>query len=300
MALDPTRENQTAENIPESIDAVTRHGDIDSLTIDGTRIAFWRVGDHPRSVVFIHGNSACKEVFFRQFDAFAGESVSMVAIDLPGHGASMDASEPAKQYTIPGYARLVQQVLKALDVERPLLVGWSLGGHIAIEMAAGGVDAAGLLIVGTPPAGPGMEQIGDAFLPSDAGAVTMLEKPTAEQIREYTGALYGTCPSVPEWLHTAAARTDGLARSTMGAHWASGATGFSQQQFVAESSLPLCIAHGAEDVFINETYLRQLAVKNLWRDDIQRFEHCGHAAFLEQPDMFNELLRAFINDTVAL
>lgn len=50
-------------------------------------ISYIHVKNSGHTVVFIHGNSACKEVFQRQFNTFKNK-YNMFAIDLPGHGKS--------------------------------------------------------------------------------------------------------------------------------------------------------------------------------------------------------------------
>ena len=49
-------------------------------------------------VVMIHGNSSCKEVFKNQLTSPVGESNRLIALDLPGHGRSSDAFDPARSF----------------------------------------------------------------------------------------------------------------------------------------------------------------------------------------------------------
>ena len=43
------------------------------------------------AVLMIHGNSSCKEVFRHQLESPLGARLRLIAMDLPGHGASSDA-----------------------------------------------------------------------------------------------------------------------------------------------------------------------------------------------------------------
>jgi 2-succinyl-6-hydroxy-2,4-cyclohexadiene-1-carboxylate synthase len=56
-----------------------------------------------------------------------------VAPDLPGHGASLGL--PPEDYTIDGAARALLVLLDDLDVERPTVVGYSMGGRLALYLA---------------------------------------------------------------------------------------------------------------------------------------------------------------------
>ncbi len=87
------------------------------------------------TVLFIHGNSASGGAFERQMtdQNFAQR---MIAIDLPGHGQSENAQNPEKTYSFGGYGNTLIEFLDSLKLSNVVIVGWSLGGHIAIRPAA--------------------------------------------------------------------------------------------------------------------------------------------------------------------
>ena len=262
--------------------------------IEGQKLAYLHMGPREKTIVFIHGNSASKQAFEGQFQAVIDAGYGVLAVDLPGHGGSADAKDPASRYTIPGYAETIATLCAKLGIFSPVLCGWSLGGHIAIEMAAEQPDYSGVMIFGTPPVGPGMEHIETAFLPSDVGDVTGAEDPPKERLEAYISALYGTVQSVPEALVQAGFRTDGRTRSTMFAHWASGVSGHNQRDFVQTWRKPILMLHGADDAFVPATYFESLSVPGDGSGDtFQIIDGVGHAPFLEAPDAFNQKLIDF-------
>ncbi|UEM07579.1 alpha/beta hydrolase (plasmid) [Skermanella rosea] len=123
------------------LEVETTHGKV--VTEDNGRDA--------STLVLIHGNSSCRRVFDRQSESELGRTYRLVTFDLPGHGDSEDAVHPEHTYTRPGLADAVVEMLAKLDISEAALLGWSLGGHIAIEMLGkfGGVQ--GLILTGTPP-----------------------------------------------------------------------------------------------------------------------------------------------------
>src|SRR4051812_39418124 len=62
----------------------------------------------------------------------AGRSHRVIAPDLPGFGFS---EMPAEDVSIPGYARTVAALCEQLEVDRAAVVGNSLGGFVAAEVA---------------------------------------------------------------------------------------------------------------------------------------------------------------------
>ena len=106
-------------------------------------------GDLP--VLLIHGNSLSREVFRMQLGGALSAKYRLVALDLPGHGNSGNALNPSRTYTRPGLADAVIEVLGLLGLGEVVVVGWSLGGHIALQMASqfSGIPASGQINAGS-------------------------------------------------------------------------------------------------------------------------------------------------------
>lgn len=265
-----------------------------SIEIDGQNIAYFSAGPAAKTVVFVHGNSSCKAAFEHQFLPILEAGYGIMALDLPGHGASSDARNPLSDYTIPSYAVLIRSLCDHLEIKSPLLCGWSLGGHIAIEMAGAHDDYAGLMIFGTPPAGPGLEHLLAAFLPSDVADVTGAESPPQDRLEAYINAVYGKLDPVPDALRSAGFRADGRSRAKMAEHWASGQSGFNQRDVVQNWRKPLLVLHAADDAFVSEDYLRSLQMPGDGTGPTLRvLKEAGHAPFLEVSGLFNDILLAF-------
>jgi len=84
-------------------------------------------------VVLIHGLGSYRRVWEPVLDPIARER-DTIAVDLPGFGDSPplpDGTTP----TVAALADAVARFLEEIEVERPLVVGNSLGGWIALELA---------------------------------------------------------------------------------------------------------------------------------------------------------------------
>ncbi len=251
-------------------------------------------GDGP-PIVLIHGNSASARAFAKQLDGPLGARFRLVAIDLPGHGASDDATDPSL-YTLRGHAQAVRAAVDALGLAQAHFVGWSLGGHIALEMAPGLPEAKGFLIFGAPPLSlpPAMAE---AFLPNPA-----MNFGFAPSFERAQGAAYVASFFAPEFADVGptfledALRTDGRARAGLPASFAPGAS-LDEVEVVRELKAPLAILHGAKEQLVNDAWFATLAMPTLWRGAVQTIPDAGHAPQWETPAAFDALVTAFVAET---
>jgi pimeloyl-ACP methyl ester carboxylesterase len=113
------------------------------VAVDGVRLHYVRRGSG-RPVVFIHGaKGSVYDFTLSLFDA-AAQRYDAVAIDRPGSGYSerpaIDGGSPIVQ------ARYIRGAVRALGLERPVLVGHSLGGAAAMAYAVGYPDEVGAVV----------------------------------------------------------------------------------------------------------------------------------------------------------
>jgi pimeloyl-ACP methyl ester carboxylesterase len=242
-------------------------------------------------VLLIHGNSSCKEVFAGVMANAAAANAHMIAFDLPGHGASSDAFDPARTYTMPGYAAAAVELLDKMGIDRAAVYGWSLGGHIALEMLPLTASIVGMMISGAPPVGQGAEKVMAGFQPSPHAGLVGKADLTPEEAEILLYATYGAPVEAP--LRAALARTDGRARALMFQALVSGQ--ISDQRAVAErSAVPLAIVNGADDMLVNLEYIGGLPYKNLWDEHCYVLRGAAHAVFRQAPEPFNALFSRFV------
>jgi pimeloyl-ACP methyl ester carboxylesterase len=118
-------------------DVETAHGRLKALVS----------GDGPEQVICLHGLGGTKTSFFETVAALA-PACTVHAIDLPGFGSSHKPSLGA--YNAPWFADSVRSYMDAMGIERAHLVGNSMGGRIAIEVAFDTPERVGSLILLAP------------------------------------------------------------------------------------------------------------------------------------------------------
>ncbi|MDB5079689.1 MAG: hypothetical protein JWP00_1613 [Chloroflexi bacterium] len=247
------------------------------------------------TALFIHGNSSNGKTFQGQLDGPLGENFRLVALDLPGHGTSGRAVDPADTYNMPGYAKVVAGVIEQLELSDAVLIGWSLGGHIALEAAKHLPDSKGILIWGTPPVGipPAMDR---AFLPNPAMGAAFQNELSQAEIAAFGAACVKPGEEADEEFFEGFKQTDGLARLHMGG--SIGAANYEDElKIVAYLTKPLAILQGEHEQLVNLDYLNNLDAPTLWRRAVQIIPDAGHSPHLEQPETFNALVEAFLTDT---
>jgi pimeloyl-ACP methyl ester carboxylesterase len=109
------------------IDAPGRAVALDS----GHSIQLVEAGAGP-PVVLIHGLIATRHDMLIALGDGLARRFRMVAVDRPGHG---DSTRPRLQGTPIAQATAIRSALQAIGVERPVLVGHSLGGAVALAYA---------------------------------------------------------------------------------------------------------------------------------------------------------------------
>ena len=229
------------------------------LRLAAGEVAYWdRPGDGA-PIVLLHGNSASKAVFGDLFAAPALAGRRLVALDFPGCGGSSDALDPEAAYTIPAMARTAREAVAQLGLASSVLLGWSLGGHVAIEAAGQGGPFAALVITGTPPCGPGGEEVLQSFHQNEVMDVTFTEAPSDEQLNAYVGQVYGARRPIPEAFFTDARRCDGRLRRRFAEHWLSGQEGFHQRSVVANWPHPIALIQGQDEPFFDAALVDRLA-----------------------------------------
>lgn len=266
-----------------------------SLMIDGQQIAYRQSLGSESAVLLLHGNSSCSRAFERQLDGDLGRTHRLVALDLPGFGDSQPVSDPDAVLGLQGWARTVVKAAAALGLEDAVLVGWSLGGHVALEALTDLPHCKGVLIFGTPPIAfpPDMAA---AFLPHPAMGAGFSATPSETEMRAYTNAFFAPdATDIPDFFFADMCRADGRARAAVAASIRPG--GYQDEVAIVRSlRIPLAVVQGEQEQLVSLPYLQGLEMPTLWRGQVQVVPGAGHAPQWEQPAAFNSLLAAFVAD----
>ena len=268
------------------------------LDISGRKLAYVEQGkDSHGALILIHGNSNSKEVFKKQFSKELTARYRVIAVDLPGHGESSHdprADTSPEVYSLGYYAETLAAFARALGVSRPLLIGHSLGGHVATH-ATRHCESSGLLTLQAPPL-ESYEDLGRAFNPIPGLAALFGEVPSEEQLENLMENFFPDGKPDPIAL-AGFRRTDPKCRRNVGQSLSPG-TEIGEQTQIRQAKIPVAIVFAERDGLISAQYMDQLKLPNLWRGRVIRLSQCGHYPQLTHPDEFNALLSAFAADVL--
>jgi pimeloyl-ACP methyl ester carboxylesterase len=254
-------------------------GTVGRLVRDGVVLAYDDVGRGDPPLVFVHG-IACHRGFWAPQVAHFVRRHRVLAVDLRGHGAS-DA--PRQRYTMRSLAEDLMWTCAQLEISRPIVVGHSLGGLVAVEAAAAYPDKPGAAVLIDSVLLSGGDRT-DAVHDLVAGLRGRNSEPT---LREYFGNFFGPYDS-PErraWILNEAVRTPAYVTSSI---W--------------EESLSWNDADALERCRVPMLYLdagtpnADLARALRLQPDlvIGRTVGSGHFSPLEVPEQVNAMLDRFI------
>jgi pimeloyl-ACP methyl ester carboxylesterase len=103
-----------------------------------------------KTLIFVHGLGSYLKFWRYQLDVMAGKGYRVIALDLPGYGKSDKPRE--FPYTMEAFAEVLHELIGQLGLDRPIVVGHSMGGHIAMTHAILHPGEAQALVL-TSPAG---------------------------------------------------------------------------------------------------------------------------------------------------
>ncbi|TNE39464.1 MAG: alpha/beta hydrolase [Alphaproteobacteria bacterium] len=261
------------------------------------KIAIQDTGGTAPALFLIHGNSGSSQIFQKQLNSELADTFRLIAMDLPGHGKSDDARDPENTYHVQGYARIALEVTASLSLENYLVLGWSLGGHAALEMMDMNPAIKGIVITGTPPVGFVGEELVTGFLPSGHMDLTGKADLTEEEIHRYAETTCGVPDTIEPFMIENVRRTDGRARQIMYDSFMAG-IGVMERQYVETSKIPLAIINGDPEPFVDNDVLKEINYANLWEGKLHLLPGLGHAPFWLAPDLYNPILQRFARDVL--
>ncbi|MFD4327361.1 alpha/beta fold hydrolase [Nocardioides sp. NPDC058538] len=275
-----------------------------SRVIHGYRRAY-RIGGEGSAIMFIHGIGDSSRTWDDVLPLFA-ENHLVIAPDLLGHG---DSDKPRADYSIGGFANGMRDLLAVLDVERVTLVGHSLGGGIAMQLAYQYpqlVDR--IVLVSNGGSGNGVSTwLRLATLPLAPELLKLLRLPISRTGVSVSLALlrrldHDLGVDAPDLTRIVDALPDGPSRQAFArtlravVDWHGQVVTMLDRCYLA-SDVPMLMIWGDRDGVIPYRHAGQ-AQAALPQAALEVFDGAGHFPFRSDPERFTTVVERFIRETV--
>nr|WP_276901291.1 alpha/beta hydrolase [Pedobacter kyonggii] len=99
--------------------------------INGLKL-YYEIYGNGEPIVLLHGSYMAIDMNYDQLIPLLAKTRKVIAIEMQGHGRTADTDRP---YSYEGLASDVSELLKYLKIGKADIVGYSLGGTVALETA---------------------------------------------------------------------------------------------------------------------------------------------------------------------
>jgi pimeloyl-ACP methyl ester carboxylesterase len=258
-----------------------------------------------KPLVALHGGPGLDgSVWFPGLDQLTLEGWRVLAVDHRANGRS-DAGDPAR-WTVPQMADDVEQIVRRLGLEQPVVMGWSFGSFVVQSHMARHGSAAAYVLLGTVANPESLQEVHDrlaVFQPERLRAQV-----TASWEREATAQTPEDCKRIldDQWPFHVADPEGPLVqwlidndrivyRPEVLRHFArDGDYGLTDQRDRLRSlARPVLIVSGAHDRTTPARSAQELADAIPGCEHVV-LEHSAHLALYEEPDVFLGVLRGFL------
>jgi pimeloyl-ACP methyl ester carboxylesterase len=258
-----------------------------------------------RTLVFIHGLGSYLKFWRYQLDAFAAQGYRVIAVDLPGYGKS---DKPGSfPYTMEAMADAVREVVQTLGIQKPVLVGHSMGGQTALSYAIRYPEEPGALVLTAP---AGFEKFSwkeKAWLKRAFSTVLIKSSPEYGIWGSVRQGNFARWRPELEWLIEERVRV--VATPDFDAYaYANVRTvdGLAHDDFVRDSlghiQAPTIIVFGEDDRLIPNPFMHGGRAREIFEyghagikgSELVGLDRCGHSVQLDCPQEYNDAVSTFL------
>ena len=275
-----------------------------TIQVGDVKTRYWALGRHGPVVICMHGIMRFAEDWLYNIEALA-QNHRVYVLDLVGYGCS---DKPDIDYSLDDFVSFLHEFMVVLGIERATLIGHSMGGGIALNLAHRHPEKVERLVLA---AGAGFGQevhlalrlaslpmvaelcihpnraiISHAFkqVVYDPAIITAEMTALAHQRFYLPQAKEALLKTIRSGVALPGVRAEVLAIL---------------QQAIPTITAPVLIIWGRQDPVLPVEHA-YMAVESLPNAQVHILDECGHFPMFEHPQVFNALVTEFLNQTISL
>ncbi len=251
------------------------------------------------TLLLLHGGPGFDHSSFKPNLAALADVAQVVYLDHRGNGRS-DRGDPSR-WTLAQWGDDVRRFCEVLGIERPIVLGNSFGGMVAMAYAARHPDHPGKLILSSTVARARLSRVYDGFArlggeEAREAAIGYWEKPGPDTLRQYARICLPLCNTTPQ--------DPDLSKRTLWNFDVMFAFGGGEERSydllpdLPKVRCPTLVLVGEEDPITPPADSEDIvaALPSEWVR-FERFSGCGHGVYRDAPERALRCIREFILET---
>lgn len=251
------------------------------ITVNGIRTYYEEAGQGPAIVCF---HAACQDtLMYRHVLEGLSDQYRVIALDAPGH-VKTDMPPDGPFQSLTSHAEFNEAFMEALGLERPAIIGCSMGGNLVLELATRRPGAYAAVV----------SSCGADYTPTMSGFLLEMLLSNGQQIVEtFCESLTG--PRTPDARAREAVWQIRRNVPEVMAGDLIGYAGFDKRDEVGGITAPVLLLRGEADWLVYQEQV-EATQSRIPGSKIVVLEGTGHYPMIENPYEFNETVRTFLKE----
>lgn len=266
-----------------------------NIVINGVRY-YVEVNGEGFPLVLLHGFTG-DTTTWKPFYPEWSQGRQVVAIDIIGHGKT-DSSEEIKRYDILSVVHDVKIILEKLNIDNTDMLGYSMGGRIALSFAIQYPECVRKLILESSSPGLQLEEERNARKTADEGLCQLIEEKGIVHFIDYWGniPLFSSQKRLPQEKQEIIRKQRlqnnpiGLCNSLRGMGTGSQPSWWKKLRELQPETL--LITGSLDEKFCT---IAKKMLHLMPNAEIIQMDDCGHAIHVEQPEKFGTIVKEFLS-----
>jgi pimeloyl-ACP methyl ester carboxylesterase/putative sterol carrier protein len=250
------------------------------VDVDGLRTYIEEAGDGPTTIVCFH--AACQDtMMYRHAVAGLSDEFRVISVDAPSHGKTAEP-EGGEFRSLTRHCEFNERLMETLGLERPVIVGCSMGGNLVLELGSRRPEAYAAIV----------SCEGADYTPTVSQHLLDMLLLNGQQILEcWSQSLTGN-RTPPDRAREVVWQIRRCNPEVMAGDL-TGYAGFDKRDAVGDIRSPVLLLRGDADWLVSQEQVEATAAR-IPGSQVAVLAGTGHYPMIENPYEFNEALRDFI------